>query len=37
LRDPFGHEWMLQHEIEAISPEEMQRRWNQMAQPGSEK
>jgi len=30
VRDPFGHEWMLQHEIEKVSPEEMQRRWNEM-------
>jgi PhnB protein len=27
IRDPFGHEWMLGHEIEKISPEEMQRRF----------
>lgn len=31
LRDPFGHEWMLQHEVEKIAPEEMQRRWDAMA------
>jgi PhnB protein len=30
IRDPFGHEWMLQKEIEKISPEEMQRRWDAM-------
>ncbi|MDB6120640.1 MAG: Glyoxalase/bleomycin resistance protein/dioxygenase, partial [Verrucomicrobiaceae bacterium] len=30
LRDPFGHEWMLQHEFEKVSPEEMQQRWNGM-------
>lgn len=30
LRDPFGHEWMVQHEIEKVSPEEMQRRWDSM-------
>lgn len=28
--DPFGHQWMLQHEIEKVSPEEMQNRWNAM-------
>jgi uncharacterized glyoxalase superfamily protein PhnB len=28
--DPFGHEWMLQHEIEKVAPEEMQRRWDSM-------
>ncbi len=31
LRDPFGHEWMLQHEIEQVAPDEMQRRWNAVA------
>ena len=29
LRDPFGHEWLLGHEIEKLSPEEMQRRINE--------
>jgi PhnB protein len=27
IRDPFGHEWVLGQEIEALSPEEMQRRF----------
>jgi PhnB protein len=27
LRDPFGHEWLLGHPIESVSPEEMQRRY----------
>lgn len=27
VRDPFGHEWSIGHEIEAVSPEEMQRRY----------
>lgn len=27
LRDPFGHEWLLGHEIEKVSPEEMKRRY----------
>ncbi len=31
LRDPFGHEWMISKEVEKVSPEEMQRRWNAMA------
>ena len=31
LRDPFGHEWMLSQEVEKVSPEEMQRRWDAMA------
>jgi uncharacterized glyoxalase superfamily protein PhnB len=28
LRDPLGHEWLLGHQIEQVSPEEMQRRFN---------
>lgn len=31
VRDPFGHEWMLQREFEKVSPTEMQRRWAEMA------
>ena len=27
VRDPFGHEWMLGHQIEEVAPEEMQRRY----------
>ncbi len=30
LRDPFGHEWLLGHSIEVVSPEEMQRRFTAM-------
>ena len=30
IRDPFGHEWMLGHEIEKVTPEEMQRRFSAM-------
>lgn len=30
VRDPYGYEWMIQHLIEEISPDEMQRRWNEM-------
>lgn len=30
IRDPFGHEWMIQHQIEDVSPEEMQLRWENM-------
>lgn len=33
VRDPFGHEWMLQREIENVSPDEMQRRWDMMVKP----
>lgn len=32
IRDPFGHEWMIQHEFEQVSPAEMQRRWNEIVQ-----
>jgi PhnB protein len=31
VSDPFGHQWMLQHETEKISPEEMQKRWDAMS------
>jgi PhnB protein len=34
VRDPFGHEWMIQHEIEKVSPEEMQKRWDAMVKAG---
>ncbi|MDQ8022045.1 MAG: VOC family protein [Moraxellaceae bacterium] len=30
IRDPFGHEWMIGHEIEKVTPEEMQRRYDAM-------
>jgi len=30
VRDPFGHEWNLGHEIEKVTPEEMQRRYTAM-------
>ena len=35
LRDPFGHKWMIQHEIEKVAPEEMQRRWDAMMKSGA--
>lgn len=28
VRDPFGHEWMIGHSIEEVTPEEMQRRYD---------
>ena len=31
VRDPFGHEWIISQELEQVTPEEMQRRWNAMA------
>jgi PhnB protein len=30
LRDPFGHTWILGHEIEKVEPAEMQRRYDAM-------
>lgn len=30
LRDPFGHEWLIGHEIEKVTPAEMQRRYDAM-------
>jgi uncharacterized glyoxalase superfamily protein PhnB len=37
IRDPFGHEWMIQHPIEQVSPEEMQKRWAVMCPSGKER
>jgi len=30
IRDPAGHEWMLQHVIEEVKPAELQRRFDEM-------
>jgi uncharacterized glyoxalase superfamily protein PhnB len=30
VRDPFGYDWMIGHSIEAVEPEEMQRRYTEM-------
>lgn len=30
VRDPYGHEWLIGHEIEKVAPEEMQRRYTEM-------
>jgi uncharacterized glyoxalase superfamily protein PhnB len=30
--DPAGHEWMLQKQLEEMSPTEMQARWNSLVQ-----
>lgn len=27
VRDPFGHRWLIGHQIEDVSPDEMQRRY----------
>lgn len=32
--DPFGHRWMIGHEIEKLEPAEMQRRYTAMLQQG---
>lgn len=31
ITDPGGQQWMIQHEFEKVSPEEMQRRWSEQA------
>ncbi|MCD8534100.1 MAG: VOC family protein [Verrucomicrobia bacterium] len=36
MRDPFGHEWMIQHSVEEVSPEDMQKRWDAMCLDGSD-
>lgn len=30
VRDPFGHEWLIGHSLEEVTPEEMQRRYTAM-------
>jgi PhnB protein len=35
IRDPFDHEWMLQHCIADVSPAEMQQRFDAMCSDGS--
>lgn len=32
VRDPFGHEWLIGHSLEELTPEEMQRRYTAMMQ-----
>ena len=27
VRDPFGHEWLVGHQLEEVAPQEMQRRY----------
>jgi hypothetical protein len=34
VRDPFGHEWLVGHEIEQVSAEEMQRRYDAAMEQG---
>ena len=31
IRDPFGHRWLIGHEVEAVSTDEMQRRYTELA------
>lgn len=35
VRDPFGHEWIFSQILKEVSPEEMQRIWNEMPEGGS--
>ena len=30
IRDPYGHEWLLGHNLEDVTPEEMQRRYTEI-------
>lgn len=30
IRDPFGHEWLIGHNLEQLSPAEMQRRYDEL-------
>jgi uncharacterized glyoxalase superfamily protein PhnB len=30
IRDPFGHDWLIGHSLEEVSPAEMQRRYDAM-------
>lgn len=34
VRDPFGHEWLIGHSIETVTPEEMQRRYTALFAEG---
>jgi uncharacterized glyoxalase superfamily protein PhnB len=34
VKDPFGHEWHIGHEIEKVTPEEMQRRYDELMKKG---
>jgi PhnB protein len=35
IRDPFGHEWLIGHHLEDMSPEEMQRRYDAVMKTGT--
>jgi uncharacterized glyoxalase superfamily protein PhnB len=34
VRDPFGHEWLIGHEIESVTPTEMQKRYDALMKKG---
>jgi PhnB protein len=34
LLDPFGHEWLIGHSLEQLTPEEMQRRYDELMASG---
>lgn len=34
VRNPFGHEWNIGHEIEQVTPDEMQRRYDEVMKSG---
>jgi uncharacterized glyoxalase superfamily protein PhnB len=36
LRDPFGHRWNIGHHLEEVTPEEMQRRYDEVMKRGKE-
>jgi len=35
VRDPFGHEWLIGHHLEDVTPEEMQRRYDALMRSSS--
>jgi PhnB protein len=35
VRDPFGHRWLIGHQIEDVKPEEMQRRYTRLLDPSA--
>jgi PhnB protein len=35
VRDPFGHQWLIGHELEKLTHEEMQRRYTALMQGGA--
>lgn len=36
VRDPYGHEWLIGHEIEKVSHDEMQRRYDALFTPDAD-